>query len=111
MTTAMKFMTAIAAGLALLMVSLPVDARWSGISHPGPHRGHARHLLGAGPYYGYGGYDGDVAMPAEAPEVALTYITPLMIEPPAALTCHRTEQVVTVPAEEGGTRDIKITRC
>jgi len=31
MTTAMKFMTAIAVALALLLVSLPVDARWSGI--------------------------------------------------------------------------------
>jgi hypothetical protein len=34
-----------------------------------------------------------------------------VVAPPRALTCQRTEQVVTVPAEEGGTRDIKITRC
>jgi hypothetical protein len=114
MTNAWKFMTATAAVLALLLLlaSLPVDAGWTGISRAKPHRGHARNLLGGGPYYGYGGYGGDVAMPAETPETAMTYVTPIMVvEPPPALTCHRTEQVVTVPAEEGGTRDIKITRC
>lgn len=107
-----KFVAAIAAVLALLLASLPVDAQWTGLSRSGPHRGHARHFLGAVPYYGYGGYSGYVAMPAEDPEMAVTYVTPITVAPPpAALTCHRSEQVVTVPAEEGGTRDIRITRC
>jgi hypothetical protein len=113
--TKTKFVAATAAVLALLLASVPVDAQWTGISRAGLHRGHARHLLGAGPYYGYGGYGGyggDVAMPSEAADMAVTYVTPiLVVEAPPALACHRTEQVVTVPTEEGGARDIKITRC
>jgi hypothetical protein len=112
MTNAVKFMTAAAAALALLLASAPIEAAWTGLSRAKLHRGHARNLLGAGSYYGYGGYGGYGAMPAETPEAAVTYVTPIWVaEPPPALTCHRTEQVVTVPAEEGGTRDIKITRC
>jgi hypothetical protein len=111
MTNAVKFMT-VAAALLLLLASVPLEAGWTGISHARLHRGHARNLIGAGPHYGYGGYGGYVAMPAETPETAVTYVMPIVVaEPPPALTCHRTEQVVTVPAEEGGTRDIKITRC
>ena len=32
-------------------------------------------------------------------------------EPPRALTCHYSQQTKTVPSEDGGTRDITITRC
>ena len=32
-------------------------------------------------------------------------------EPPRELTCHRTQETVTVLSEEGGPREIKITRC
>jgi hypothetical protein len=32
-------------------------------------------------------------------------------EPPQALSCHRTQEIVQVPSEEGGTRKITITRC
>jgi hypothetical protein len=29
----------------------------------------------------------------------------------SAPACHRSEEIVTVPSEEGGSREIKITRC
>ena len=32
-------------------------------------------------------------------------------EPPHALSCDRSEAMVTVPSEDGGTREIKVTRC
>jgi hypothetical protein len=32
-------------------------------------------------------------------------------EPPRKLTCQRSQQIVTVPSDEGGTRQITITRC
>jgi hypothetical protein len=32
-------------------------------------------------------------------------------EPPYALTCQHSVQTITVPSEEGGTREIRITRC
>jgi hypothetical protein len=32
-------------------------------------------------------------------------------EPPRAPVCHRSEEIVTVPSEGGGTRQIKIIRC
>jgi hypothetical protein len=32
-------------------------------------------------------------------------------EPPAMLTCKRSQQVVNVPSWDGGTREVRITRC
>jgi hypothetical protein len=32
-------------------------------------------------------------------------------EPPPAPVCHRSQEIVTVPSEGGGTRQIKIIRC
>jgi hypothetical protein len=40
--------------------------------------------------------------------------TPVVLvqpQPPAALACQRSQEVVTVPSEEGGTRPITVTRC
>ena len=34
-----------------------------------------------------------------------------VIPPPPPLTCSRSRETVTVPAESGGTREITITRC
>ena len=32
-------------------------------------------------------------------------------EPPAMLTCKRSQQVVSVPSWDGGMREVRITRC
>jgi hypothetical protein len=32
-------------------------------------------------------------------------------QPPAAIACSRSQEVVTVPSEDGGTRPITVTRC
>jgi hypothetical protein len=61
------------------------------------------------PYYGYVPTDafGDID--------AMTYTVPETVgflpEPPPAPVCHRSEEIVTVPSENGGTRQIKIIRC
>jgi len=43
----------------------------------------------------------------------VTYVIPgsLVPEPPRALSCKSSQQTVTVPSEEGGTREITIKRC
>ncbi len=48
-------------------------------------------------------------------EPAFATFPPLRIDPvippPPPLTCSRSRETVTVPAESGGTREITITRC
>jgi hypothetical protein len=60
----------------------------------------------------FGGY---YAVPPYASDNIITYVTPervvFVAVPPRALSCHRSVEKVTVPAEAGGTRDITITRC
>jgi len=81
------------------------------------HGGHHHHAYGA---YGYGAYGawpyyGDSGILPYAPDSAVSSALPVQIiyvpEPPQALSCHRSEQTVTVPAESGGTRQITVQRC
>lgn len=62
--------------------------------------------LYAYPPYTYGNMDSYVAN-GYAATPTVVYVT----EPQRALTCQYSQQVKTVPAEGGGTRDITITRC
>jgi hypothetical protein len=65
---------------------------------------------GAWPFYG----GGIVAVPPYGSEGMANYAPPTVVYvplPPQALTCHRSQQTVTVPSEEGGTRKITVTRC
>lgn len=116
-----------AASALALLAPLPVLAighgfhghgHFSGHMHAGPYhyRGHGRY----GPYgtysywpYSYGG--GVVVAEPDESEALLNYppqptvvYVPL---PPQALTCHRSREIVTVPAENGGTAKVTITRC
>jgi hypothetical protein len=84
------------------------------VSHQGSHfRGHFRgaYRYGYGLWPWYGGY-------AEVPPIGygngVSYAAPTVIyvaEPPRALSCHRTQQTVTVPDGAGGTSKITVTRC
>ena len=53
------------------------------------------------PYYGAPDY-----LSGEPVDAAVS--TP---EPPAMLTCKRSQQVVSVPSSDGGMREVRITRC
>src|SRR5512136_1466192 len=53
-----------------------------------------------------------------APYFAPDYVSDVLLErfvspaePPRVLNCRRTQETVTVPAEDGGTRELRITRC
>jgi hypothetical protein len=60
-------------------------------------------------YGGYGAllpYDTGNGVTYAAPETVV-----YVLEQPRELTCQFSRQTVTVPSEEGGTREITITRC
>ena len=57
--------------------------------------------LGAPAYYG----DGHIQV-VPAPQILGPVIPPTFV-----LSCHRSQETVTVPAEDGGSRKIRITRC
>lgn len=118
--------TCIAASAAAVLLMMPAQLsaqpHGSGLHglHYGRHfRGHLRgHFRGSNRrgYYGfwpwYGGY-------AEVPPIdygnGVSFATPPTVvyvaEPPQALSCHRSQQTVTVPDEAGGTHKIMVTRC
>ena len=101
------------AGTALLLAPLPATARWHGFPRAGLHRGHLYTPAAPWPFYGYGGYGGYVALPDYAPEI-VSYAAPpvpIVMQAPRVLNCQRSREVVTVPAEAGGTREITVTRC
>jgi hypothetical protein len=75
---------------------------------------HAYGSHGFGPYAWpfFGGLSvvppGDFGLaPGSAP--ATTVVT--VAEPPRALSCHHSREIVEVPSEDGGTKPITITRC
>jgi hypothetical protein len=86
--------------------------------HFGGHRGSAAHLR-SGYYRGAYGpwpfYGGVVAVPPYASNNISTYALPERVvyvaTPPRALSCHRSQETVTVASSLGGTRQITVTRC
>lgn len=115
----MKINYAVVAVAALAMV-LPASSP-SSAKGKGGHAFHAANRLhlsrqtqpnafGAWAFYG----GGVVAEPPYQP-VGVNYVeVPRIVYvplPPQALTCHRSRETVTVPAEAGGTRAITVTRC
>ncbi len=65
---------------------------------------------GAAPFYGDAAVlDSDMSgnVITSAPPAQIAHLP----EAPQALSCHHSEQVVTVPAEGGGTRQVTVTRC
>lgn len=112
------FAVGIAAGLALATSPLAVSAKGLG--------GHSAHAISplffkGSPLhrhsraFGYAPYGaivatyptgdesfGDVSMPQA--------LGPVVLASPV-LSCHHSQEIKTVPSEEGGTRQITITRC
>jgi len=69
-----------------------------------------RKAFPAGGLWSYYGYD-YVPTDAFGDTDAMTYAAPETVGFPPAPVCHRSEEMVTVPSEGGGTRQIKIIRC
>ncbi len=75
--------------------------------HAGWPRGANR---GYWPFYG----GGIVAVPPYADGSVVNVAPPDVVYvavPPRALSCHRSRETLTVPAEAGGTQKITVTRC
>jgi hypothetical protein len=105
-----------ACALAVLVVApYEVAARPGGAGfgahsfHPAGRHGSFRRS----PSYGYG--TGFVSTPYYAPDYvgsdAIERAAALPPEPLRVMDCHRSQQTVTVPSEQGGTREITVTRC
>lgn len=79
-----------------------------------PRRGHqhfVRHNQNQNLWPWYGGYyalpsyvSGNDDMTSSAP-------APVMYVPVRAPTCHKVQEAMTVPSEDGGTRQVTVTRC
>jgi len=93
-----------------------------GWSHAGGHRAWAgawRHCGSGGFNCGRRrsvGYDGFVDVPPYSPDVlsSMGYFPPMayfLAGSPYVLNCRRSQETVTVPSEEGGTRQIVVRRC
>ena len=102
---------AIVAGLALLLPASLQTAAHARNFHFSNRLHGAGHHGGGWPFFG----GGIVAVPPYVPVDAVNYAAPPRIVyvplPPRALTCHRTRETVTVPAQAGGTTQITVTRC
>jgi hypothetical protein len=95
---------AVGIAVALGLATLPVDVLAKGFGGHGFHHGF-RHSPYDSLVAGYG-FDGEsVSAMSLSPQV-------VSVSPPQpALTCHHSRETVTVLSEEGGTREITITRC
>ena len=59
----------------------------------------------------YGGY-GYYALPAyTSGDDAVTSSVPVMYVPVRVSSCNKIQEAMTVPSEEGGTRQVTVTRC
>ena len=123
----MKMIHAAIAGVAasalLLIAPYAVTAKPHGGGH-GAHTSHFGGHLRSGRLHsgGYRGgynqwplYGGILSVPPYWPDNTINYAAPTTViyvpEPPRALTCHRSQDNVTVPSETGGTIKISVTRC
>lgn len=94
--------------------TLPVGVSARGFASHGFHHGFAHrpydsivpgYVIGDATYAGYALGDqrySAAALPAQFRDVP---------SPAPAPSCHHSRETVTVPAEEGGSREITITRC
>jgi hypothetical protein len=99
----------------------PAAAHFTGHGHgiTGHHhsfsgRPHMRHSPGNGAYGAFYGGGIVAATPDDSGSVVNDVELPTVIYvalPPQALSCHRSREIVSVPAEAGGTKAITITRC
>ena len=103
---------------ALLLAPLAVMANAYGLRF-GAHSIHSTRHFGSahrnGAYGQWPLYGGIVAVAPDASDNIMTYAMPedvaFVPEPSRTLSCHHSQEIVTAPSEQGGTRQITITRC
>lgn len=121
----MRVIKAAAAGAAALAMLMAPPLQMSATAHGGGfgggHLGHGHfgHPFRSGFREGFGPwwplYGGYVDLPPAGYGDFITYVLPEPVipasQPPPPLQCQHSEETVTVPAEDGGTRQIRIVRC
>lgn len=81
------------------------------MAHRRGHQHFARHNQNQNLWPWYGGY---YALPPYASGndgVTTTAPTTVLYVPVRTPICHKVQEVMTVPSEEGGTRQVTVTRC
>ena len=113
----------VAPALAVVLVApLAVMANAHGLgfgAHSIHSRGHFTGHFGSAYRHGQYGqwplYGGVVTAAPETSDNMITDATPETVvfvpEPTRTLSCQHSREIVTVPSEQGGTRQITITRC
>jgi hypothetical protein len=109
--TMIKQLFAVSIAAALGLATLPVDVSAKGFSGRAFHA--ARHHHRAFAYGPYGGLvAADYANGVEpVVDVSTTQSLGPLIPASFASSCHHSVEIKTVPSEEGGTGEIKISRC
>ncbi len=109
--------TVVVPALAML-VAAPLEVNAHGIgfgAHSFHATGHFRLAYRHGQYGQWPLYGGIAIVPPDVSDNLMIDETPETVvfvpEPPRSLSCQHSQQIVTVPAEQGGTRQITITRC
>jgi hypothetical protein len=88
--------------------SLHVSGHFRAFHHHG--RGHfARHNQNQNQWPWYGGYY--VLPPYASANGDVTSSVPVMYVPVRVASCHKVQEAMIVPSEEGGTRQVTVTRC
>jgi hypothetical protein len=93
--------------IALLLIPIAAVARSGGVGFGSPHRYRAFNT------FPYGGF---VTGMVSSVSYGDSNIPPLQArelppDPPRVLTCHRSQETITVPVESGGEQPVRITRC
>jgi hypothetical protein len=82
-----------------------------GMAHFAQHHRRGHQAFGLWPWYGYDApsypYDDSYSTPYDDSSSSAQVVAP---EPPRP-ACQHSEQTVTVPSENGGTREVTILRC
>jgi hypothetical protein len=103
----------LAVGMAAILglAILPIDVSAKGFGGHGFHG--ARHFSPAFVFGPFGGFVATDQIMSGAPVVNVSAPQPVgpLVSPTFVLQCHHTEEIKMVPSEEGGTREIKISRC
>lgn len=111
---------------SMTLGATPVSARGSGFHAPplyrhwhGGHRWHGRYTHRwpryAGQWPAYGGdwwpLYGSAALMSPEQDSSDAQPIPTVVWSPPQLTCQRSQQIVSIPTENGGTQQVTITRC
>jgi hypothetical protein len=106
-----KQLFAVSIAAALGQAALPIEVSAKGFGGPAFHAaGHHNRAFRYGPYGGLVAADYANGIDPVV-DVSTTQSLGPLILPSFASSCHHSVEIVTIPSEEGGTREVTIRRC